>query len=630
MAWPRLLAAALSLALATALSPSRAASTTHPTPVEAHSVSPNGEFLLVTFGKSDPANRKPEREGRLYDLRCAAANRPLPDCLVFTFVGRRPYSVHWLASGDGLLTREGGLVARLVRREAGQWSSRWFHFRDSSSIELPAVIEPDLVEPISTRAIYRVPDWSSRSAGATGPSGMQSPPTLYLGSRGEVVAVLHEEPQGWLMEDVHGPINDGVRVGLRQPPWHPSLDVAVDGRGGGFVAWDAEADPVLLIRRDGRTLSRPAPQPYLGPWKMLRPTRGGEVLAFYAPDRIHWFVESDRTRGLDAAIAPLASPNSAYLIRAMTASDDLGVAGVHMTDAHGRSRLALLVWQGDRYQVEFISQDPSRPGDEAERVVRTTVTRPDGVKVPAWLFRSGQASERAIIYFHGGPNLNLNQWFGNSVSTLLSLGYDVLYVDYTGSAAYGRDGLDRLAAAPLGEMAVDLKAAATAARSLGYRTVGFYGVSGGGLAGTAGGLTRRDLDFIIVDSPLTEAPRSLLDDCAYMTAWEERFFRLHRTGKTCRSGGLGPMVQVYGPDSPPILALIGEKDAPTPAPATLRWVERARRNGACVSVIVSANGGHGVLAWPARQQAAALDAVQAWTAETAASPGRCRRIDLRL
>jgi acetyl esterase/lipase/Tol biopolymer transport system component len=113
----------------------------------------------------------------------------------------------------------------------------------------------------------------------------------------------------------------------------------------------------------------------------------------------------------------------------------------------------LLEVRGDRTPLEYYCYDRKEkssscltPAFGADVDVRNLVDSErvrfssyDGMKIPALYYKPRDLQKRAaIIWVHGGPNIQSMQWYNPTIQFLVNHGYAVLAVNHRGSIGYGK------------------------------------------------------------------------------------------------------------------------------------------------------------------------------------------------
>ena len=227
------------------------------------------------------------------------------------------------------------------------------------------------------------------------------------------------------------------------------------------------------------------------------------------------------------------------------------------------------VWIGDNREFEVGKYDRSEQLVEPEFVTYESV---DGTQIPAFIYEPNSASEKAVMFVHGTPEMRPCVDFRVREQALVQAGFTVLVPYYRGTSGFGRE-FSEASKGNLGDSDMeDVVAGAEYLRENGYNTVGAYGhFHGGYLALLARGQTDV-FDAVAGISTLTDLESIMNHDFPPLVNYYEEKI----------GGAYNEIPDVYEERSPltyvdavsnPVLLFHGSENRQVPNKQSERYVE---------------------------------------------------------
>ena len=607
-----------------------------PTELRDASLSPNGRYV-VAWGRQPYRLRGPQppTSVRIVDVRCAlkaGGSRCVQDLQMSVM---QISTAYWTKKSEAVLLHasRGFLI---LRKGPKGWSATLKSPSQLNPVGLPSVITDDLLRAETEgRTVESVASvWRALPTEVTGADGMIDPNSVesmdkfdWAGAdgNGKIVYWLDqsgEEARVFTREGVVARIPKYLSsVPLFAPRDTPQFVVRY--RGDGFFLWlgsYGDNGSLTFFSRGRRKVYR-LPEVAGSPLQPVYTPSASRVLGVFDADRFYPLEGTGGGAVLDAYVRTVRIQDPSLELVAVKASET-GVAVLKFRSADGISRWRLFDGRSRRgveiFSVRDVPDDAD--GRAYSRISSTSVRIPAQTgDLPARLYRAMSPTVRSrglVVTFHGGPGVNMLYNEHDATRRLVRLGFDVLDVDYRGSPGYGWRHFSVLRRALDTVISQDLEAAVAWARDqVEYqdRTVGFYGISAGGIAGvSAVSKPVQGLDFIVLDSTFISwggpAPGSKCVDQQY---WAMQLWGGEQTPDGCKYGGALDL-DVRTASKTPVLMLVGERDTQTDPTIAASWFERIGRLGACVEMISSSTGKHGLVSWPTADQRAADLAFREW------------------
>ncbi|MDP2259827.1 MAG: prolyl oligopeptidase family serine peptidase [Caulobacter sp.] len=587
------------------------------------SLSPDGAWLIA-------ADRPPHRpEGvigrpptvtyRLLDTACLKRKAALDRCTrVRTQLPHRPRIV-WREDGAAVLVIAGAKTSVRFFQRGGVWVAAPAPYRDGEQTNwLPGILAGPLfdawpddssIEPAGDVWKEVPAEFKAKLEAVDGDA--LGPAVPIYGSDGRVM--------GWNAFDKSGVevsfnrrasasfeagfLRERSLLPLENWPW---LVIRLHRDGEGFYVRSGDLGPkpgILRRYRPGVVADLPLPPDPDSPLQAVFTPSFSQAVGVFSLDRFH-AVEASAAFGeaVDRYVADQRRATPDLELMQIVTNESLDVVVLRFRRVTGYDQLHILdpgTGAGRRIVVE------NQRGLAAPRVTSAPIIIPVGeTTLPARLYTADRVvpPKGVVISLHGGPSVNILSNSHRKTRWFLSLGYDVLQVDYRGSTGYGAAHLEALGPPLPPVVQEDLNAAVAWVRAqpaYADRRVGLEGTSFGGLYGVValrGGGPH--IDFMMLDSPFIDDHGRITGPCAeFSPFWTKLFGRVTLPDGQCTAASTG-MLDVAALRPIPVFIYSGDRDTQTPTALTRRWFDLAGDRGACLMLIQAVSGRHGMSGLP--------------------------------